>query len=367
MGAIRMSMGYKSSQLDLPCQFVDKYLSNCIPVYPLIYIWSLKRALDGKTSSVTDICNEFGLTESDVHKAWQHWANKGIVDISFSGDDLSVTFLAEKDWPKNETVKTTEVKSEVIKNEVKSPQTHEPKVIKLPKLESKPHYTNEELAIYKSESTEVSNLFKQGEYALGKFLNHNDMSVIFSFYDWLLLPLEVIEFLFEFCVSNNQRSLRYMEKCAVDWSENSINTLEKAAEYVINFDKNYRTILHHMGISAGYPAPSQRKYMNKWVDEWEFSLDIIIRACEISTDHIEKPKFTYVDKILALWYKKQVKNLKDAESVDLTEMNNVKSKKKTVKPSSKPNRFVNFEQRETDYESLEKLEREYLISSLMVD
>ena len=353
MSAVKMNLGYKCSNMDIPCQFIDRYISNCLPVYPLIYIWSLRRLLDGKHSSFREIGDEFALTEGDVIKAWQHWNSMGLVEFVADEDgkgSMSVTFLPENEWPKH------------------GEQNKEPKsnIIVLPKLETKPFYSPEELSCYTERSEEIRGLFKRGEEALGKLLTHNDMNVIFSFYDWLRLPVDVIEYLLSYCAENDHRNLRYMEKCAIDWSDKQIDSLEKALEYVQAFDRDYRTILFHMGLSTGYPTPGHKKYMDKWLDSWRMSMDLIIRACEVSIEHIDRPKFNYVDRILTLWHKNKVISLKQAENVDLEPLRSGKSgaSAKTVKP--KQNRFVNFKQRNTDYAMLEKLEREYLEQKLKV-
>jgi len=315
--------------------------------------------LDGKPSSFNEIGEEFSLTEGDVIKAWQHWNNMGLIRLLPDEDGkggMSVTFLPEAEWP------------ETGKKEAEQKREQPSNILFLPKTETKPVYSHEELECYQENSEDVRRLFKRGEDALGRFLSHHDMSMIFSFYDWLHLPIDVVEYLLSYCAENDHRSLRYMEKCAIDWSDKGIDTLEKALEYVQFFDKDYRTILLHMGLSSGYPTPGHRKYMDKWLENWRISIDLIIRACEISIEHIDKPKFNYVDKILALWHKNGAVTLKQAEETDLEPLRNGKTAGRPTSKATKPkqNRFVNFKQRNTDYAQLEKLEKAYLEQKLKV-
>jgi DnaD/phage-associated family protein len=223
--------------------------------------------------------------------------------------------------------------------------------------ESRPQYTAQELACYRSESHDVERLFSHAEKTLGKLLSYNDMSAIFGFHDWLRLPIEVIEYLLTYCEENDHRNLRYMEKCAMDWADNNIGSIEEALLYVQNFDRDFKIILRHMGQVSGYPTPTHKKYMKKWLHQWNFPLEIITEACDRCVEQIAKPNFKYVDKILSEWHKKGITALKDIAAAD-EEFE--KDSKKILRPSPKQNRFANFNQRDNDYSQYEKLERAYL-------
>jgi len=356
MGTIKMQLGFKSQTLEVPCAFVDYYMTDCLPVYPLIYIYSLRRVMAGEAISLAELSENFRLTESDVISAWKHWENVGLVEIkNEKNNEMAMTFLPVGK-PKVE--------------QVAAPVKTEDAVIISPKA-SRPQYSVQELAMYRSESRDVERLFGCAEEALGKMLSYNDMNVIFGFHDWLRLPLDVIEFLLTYCKENDHRNLRYIEKCAIDWHDHDINDLEKAITYVQTFDKDYRTILRHMGQVTGYPTPSHRKYMDKWVNDWNMPMTLIIEACDRSVAQIDKPKFSYVDKILSDWHKKGITTIEGVKEADA---DFAKSKEKSIASTdmvvkaikSKPNRFINFNQREHDYAQLELLERAHLAKKFKV-
>jgi len=331
MNAIKMNLGYERSAMDLPILFVDHYMTDCIPVYPLIYIWSLRRLLDGETTSFQEIGDRFHLTEGDVIKAWKHWEKAGLVKI----DGASITFLP---------VKSPEAAAPAV--------THQAEIIRIP---ARPQYSAQELAVYRTQSRDIERLFARAEKTLGKLLSYNDMNVIFGFHDWLRLPVDVIEYLLTYCADNDHRNLRYIEKCALDWADNDIDDLEKALTYVQNFDRDYRTILHLMGQVSGYPTPSHRKYMDKWLNQWHMPMELIQEACERSTAQINKPKFAYVDKILSEWHKKGITTLEDVNESD-KDFHGTRPAA-TAAPKPRTNRFINFNQRNNDYALYEKLER----------
>lgn len=68
----------------------------------------------------------------------------------------------------------------------------------------RPQYSPAELSCYLKRE-DVKRLFQSAQQKLGKTLSSGDMATLFSFYDWLGLPLEVIDLLLTYCVSRGKR------------------------------------------------------------------------------------------------------------------------------------------------------------------
>jgi len=341
MGNLNIKLGYDRQSTEIPSNFIEHYTASCPPVYALVYIFSIKRLLNGENTSTAELAGRFNITEGDVLNAWNHWESAGLV--TFDAKNKSITFLPVGIPEKVDTA---------------------PPASK-PIMGVRPQYSIEELTLYRQQNRDIARLFSRAEKTLGKLLYYTDMNIIFGFYDWLRLPLDVVEYLLNYCEENGHRNLRYIEKCAMDWADNDITDLEKALNYVQAFDKNYRTILHYMGQTTAYPTPSHRKFMDKWLDDWKMPLDLIMEACDRSVAQINKPKFSYVDGILAKWHKANICDIAAVKAADaafakeneIVPINSAPDKPKT-------NRFVNFNQRENDYSKFEQMEREYLQQKL---
>ena len=99
-------------------------------------------------------------------------------------------------------------------------------------------------------------------------------------------------------------------------------------------------------------------------------MDVILEACDRTVEQTDKGRFKYADKIIISWHKSGILTM---EAIEKADAEYKKSKEKTIIPiesakhaKAKPNRFVNFNQRENDYAHYEQLERAYLAQKLKV-
>jgi DnaD/phage-associated family protein len=337
--------------------FIDEYLSVAHPTFILVYIFFYRHSIDVKEEMTIKLASDIlKVLESDIIKAFKYWQDECLINLIIEDDNVSLEFL--------EVVSKLEVPKE-IEVEVKKVATEEVKTYKPIIMETRPQYSVQELEIYKIQSTEIQKLFSVAEQTLGKLLNYNDLSVLFSLYDWLRLPVEVIEILLVYCEENNHRNMRYIEKAAIDWAENEINTVSKARDYIKLFSTDYREILKAFGQGSRNPTTSEIRYMKKWLHEYIMPIEIILEACDKTMMQIGQPKFSYADTILEKWNKDDMKTLEKIKISEEQFYKNKEVKASTKKVSeSKPNRFSNFKQREWDFDELEKLERKYLENEL---
>ena len=217
-------------------------------------------------------------------------------------------------------------------------------------ISSKPDYTNKEIATF-AERDDFHQLLYITQKYLSKTLSSNEVKTIIGFHDWLGLPIDVVELLIEYCVDNDHRNMRYIEKVAIDWADNGINTIEKAKVRTETYQKSYFVILKAYGITDRSPTPNQIQLMDKWLNDYQFDMSIIIEACERTIAQINKAEMRYTDSILNTWFKESVKTIDDIRQLD--------AKRPTKQTYSKANNkknnsFNSYNQRNYDYDELEK-------------
>ena len=333
--------------------FITHYMLEADGTYVKIYLYTLNSCMNNnKPLNTSVIAKTLNILESDVINSFKYWEKVNVMKVNFTNNTIiDIQFL--------------ELNEINIENTpVFNPPQNKSNITKAISLEHKPEYSPEELALY-SNSPEIRQLFLIAERYLGKTLSPIELNTLYGFYDWLRLPTEVIEYLLEYCISNGHSNMRYIEKVALSWSDADIDTIDKANQLINNYNKDYREIMKAFGISRREPAASEIKYMKKWINEYKFTVDIIVEACNRTIQNISAPSFQYADSILINWSKAKVKILEDIKSLDQS----FSKKRSSSKPpttnnqtsnvgSEKKSKFANFKEREDiDFDKIERLSR----------
>lgn len=349
-----MAFKIESDTTQLSNAFIDRFMPSAPWAYVVIYIYALRHCMSGNRElSNSEVASALDLLESDVHKAWKYWEKKGLVRLEKNSE--SIEFLP---------IKEEKEKKEAIEKK--------PSII----MEKRPSYSQEEISIYLQKSQTVKQLILSAQEHLGKLLSQNDMSILFSFYDWLGLPIEVIEILLAYCVQNGHSNLRYIEKVAINWADEEIDTPQKALEYIKVRSNGYKEIKKAFGQSARNLLPAEEQYIKKWLTVYKMPIEVLKKACEKTILQTGQASFQYADTIVENWYKSNVKCIEDVERLEeefaAAKRGKAEQKKKEqlqqtkqgYQPVVKKNRFVNYEQRQWDFEELERMERERIIRKL---
>ena len=64
------------------------------------------------------------------------------------------------------------------------------------------------------------------------------------------------------------------------------------------------------------PLAPELAYIKKWTEEYGFSLDLIIEACNRTMAKLHQPSFEYTDSILKKWIASNVHHLSDLKRLD---------------------------------------------------
>ena len=153
--------------------------------------------------------------------------------------------------------------------------------------------------------------------------------------------------------------MHYIETVGLAWYKDGILTLKDAKAREKLGKKNYYTIFRAFGIRNRDPIPDEIAAMDRWLNEYGFSTDIIGEAASRTIRKTGQPSFPYADVILTAWHNAGVKSLDDITVLDERHRETRKaSEPDKKKPSGTPkttNRFNNnFQPRTYDYDKLEQ-------------
>ena len=328
MKTLTLTHQAKKTVTVLENEFIDRYMPKANGEYVKVYLMLL-RHLDESASlpAPSRLADLLECTEKDILRAFKYWEGQGLLEYKEEAPDRSL----QAEVSPSEASLTVAPVSGTDKS-----------------VNTRKHGNRKEF----------KELLFVAEQYLGKTLSATDINAITYFYETLQMSADLIEYLIEYCVENGHKSIHYIQKVALSWHSQDIRTAEQAKTNSVLYNKNCYSILNAYGIKGRAPAASEIAYIRKWHEEYAFSLEIILEACDRTMNMIHQPNFEYTDSILKNWYKKNVHTLEDVSVLDaaFTRAKADKARQQTTQPS-KPtgrNKFNNFENRSYDMNDLER-------------
>ena len=407
MTAINISSDIATSFTTVSDIFIDQYMPKANGEFVKVYLYLLRATGSGAgIATISEIADHFSNTEADIIRALNYWASEGILQLQSGADgqimginlcSLSVSGMqaaqsniqsavadnAAQNILQNSVVNNDAqniLQNGVVNNDAQNISTAnirmQDSVVEKLKSQtpdiaasSQKEYTLDEIKEFRK-NPDISELFFIIETYLKHTLSSSDTNMVLYWLDELHFSTDLVEYLVEYCITKGHSSLRYMNKVALGWADAGIKTVDQAKDDAAAHSQIYYSVMKALGITGRNLVDSEVSLINKWVGEYGFDIELVKAACSKTISAIQKPSFEYTDSILANWRKKDVHTLKDVEVLDAnfakankssatgssqgTNAANGSSKPKSNNPGSK-NKFNNFNQRNNDYDKLEKL------------
>ena len=194
--------------------------------------------------------------------------------------------------------------------------------IKLPPADETPPYTVRDIAARSRSDPRFADLVTEAQRALGHVLNTNDIKILFSLYDYLALPPEVIMMLLNYCVglypTGSPPSMRQIEKEGYVWANREILTIEQAEEYIAESAKRREKLnqaAKTLGITDRKLSPSEKEYITSWL-EMGFDDELLAIALDRTIIKTGGRKWKYMNSILKSWHEKGLHTPADVRDKD---------------------------------------------------
>ena len=161
---------------------------------------------------------------------------------------------------------------------------------------------------------------------------------------------EVMIALFGYCFDKSALHKSYIQTVAEAWNKNNIKNFNDLDIYYEKQEKIKliaKNISKKLGISRNL-TQYEYGYIEKWVVDFGFSMDIIEIALKRTTSKVN-PTFDYLDKLLTDWHERGFKTTSDIQ----TFLTQIKEKNKNVKKLEKETGYDKYEQR--TYDNLDNL------------
>ncbi len=371
----------------VPDLFLEQYMPAANGEFVKVYLYLLKMVKDHQQdSTLSSMADFFSCTENDIVRALKYWEKQGLLSLSYTAGEngpTGISFLPLVRKEESGILPTPEsaVSGSILSAPAAASAVPEEKPVRQPKpTPAEPPRSefstpaafpsaaipeanvSEPLAAPKhapGSREELQHVLYVAQTYFGHLLSPTEIECIMFFYDDLHFSGDLLEYLLEYCVSKGSTSIHYLKKVGLAWHESGIRDVAAAKQETNTFNKHYYTILKAFGIRNRAPVEKEAEMMDRWLNTYGFTIDLITEACQRTVSKIGQPSFQYAEGILSKWKEQGVRSMADVEHRDAEHQKRKKAAadqnaaRKTA-PVASNNRFNNFHQREYDYQKLEE-------------
>ncbi len=304
--------------------FIDKYMAEAHGDYIKVYIYIVRLFSSSNTSFDTKkVASSLDITESDLIKAIKYWTQKGLIDTIIKDDEIiSIDILSLNNHPSNNNIITKKEKPEADI----LPFSVIPKKKPLETNLFEKYSNDDDFIIF---TKIISKYFNRN-------LTPNDFNILIDLVENKNLNYDVILFLAEQLANNGVRTVKTLEKKALNLYENNITDLEEAKVFYNNSTKKYSNIFKKLvkNIDSCKVLDNDISTIDKWIYDYQMPYDLIYLACQRTNKFLKsfaqkeelQHKINYTNKTIENWYHKGIKTYDEAK---VTFNDNQKPKKKT--------------------------------------
>ncbi|MFR0823589.1 MAG: DnaD domain protein [Clostridia bacterium] len=299
------------SNTELPDIFFTEYLSQTNGDFIKVYLYMIFLSKYGKDIKLNDLSKKLELPLKTIQDAIKYWEDSGVITKKNMGYILNnLQELELHKLYKPRVSLSADTLQQTAQNQ------------------------------YRAKAIEnINNEFFQGIMSPSWY---SDIDLWFKKYAF---DEEVMIALFRYCFNRSALHRNYIQTVADAWNKNHIQTFNDLDKYYEKQEK-LNTIYKSIAKKLGYTrqlTQYEQAYVEKWVMDYGYSLDIIEIALKRTTSKAN-PNFDYLDKLLSDWNERGFKTVTEIQNF----LSELKQKKKDVKELEKKSGYANYEQRKYD-------------------
>ncbi len=277
-----------------------------------------------------------GVSPAMCEEALRYWVQRGLLSV----DELPVQTVTPAPVPTPAPVvvptPTAEEKEAVVSTLGGAPS-------------SAAYPSRTEVVQKKTEDAAFSVLLETAASKLGKILSPSDMSVFLYLYQNLSLPPEVILMVIGYAVQNGKGKMAYVEKTAIAWAEEGINTFDAADAHLRKLEQcaeAWDKLCEWQSPDIVRPTVAQKEAARRWIFEWQMPREVIEAAITYTVEKTGKFQMSYADRIVERLHALGITTA-DAAKAELT------AEKKPAKKTSSKARMKTAKGRAPSYDMTE--------------
>lgn len=297
----KVNPGSYSSVFVLPTQIADKHLRMAGKAQLKVLLWLYRNPNEAFDLAV--ISRDTGIPTDEIDDAMLYWIEAGIV---IKDGEMPVVIREESKHEKAVFVPAEKplVKEENLgKKEKCTVHTVKPSI--------------KDIARRLDESNEVAMMFNEVQEVFGRTLGYDGQSNLLVLYDHYGLPAEVIVMLCSYAKTvGKQGAIAYIMQMGKSWAEEGITDFDSASRKIgrlENAQKIWNQFRQLTGFENPKPTSKQSQFLELWINDYLYDIDIIYFAYEKTVEKKGKISFSYMNGILRSWHESGYKTIDEIE------------------------------------------------------
>lgn len=261
----------------------EKYLKIATAAQLKVLIYALSHLAEDPSDE--QIATTLSMQSSDVADALKFWEDTGILISKTAPITLSKENIKPQKIIKKEIVKPS--RADIIKRGQECP--------------------------------EIALLLREAESKFNKPLTYGEISTFVWLFDEQGMDISLILTLIEYAISENKLNIGFIERTAITWLNNGIETITDADRFITDMAQKrtaWKIVEAAFGIEPRLASAKELEYSKLWVKEWGYGREILRAAYERCVDAKSKFIMSYTAKILEGWHKSGIASLDDIEKLE---------------------------------------------------
>ena len=299
------------SYTELPDVFFTEYLSQANGDYIKVYLFILFLSKFDKDIKLNDLSKKLNISFSTIQAALSFWEDAGVITKKLNG--YTINSLQEIELNKAYKPNLSITKEKIEAN-------------------SKNQYRA-------SAIESINKMYFQGVMSPSWY---SYIDLWFKKYEF---DEQVMVALFDSCFNKSALNKNYVQAVAENWAGHGVksyNDLEMYSQKHENMAKLKKAIAKKLGRYTPF-TEFEENYIEKWVLDYNYSLDIINIALKKTTSKAN-PTFDYFDKLISNWHEHNLKTVTEIEKY----MADLKQKNKNIETLKKQTNYNNYNKRTYD-------------------
>lgn len=277
---------YKNKILSLPNEIISQKLSTATKEELQV----LLAVFTEPEFDADDLASRLEMTVNVFNRALESWRDCGVLQIEGSADPSKAV--------------NKESTGKIQKKAVASTVSR---------------YTSNELAAVVEKRDGCTELLDSCQQILGKIFNAAETSIIVGMIEQLSLSHEFILRLCTHAAEMQKKSVRYIEKMAIDFYDRDITTYSALEEELLKIKDmaSFESFIRNLfGTGKRALIKKEKDFLTAWNEKYHFSRDMIQKAYEITVSKTNDSSMSYANAILENWYAAGYKTVEDVDAAE---------------------------------------------------